>query len=120
MSVEFTLAAPLLVLLLMAAIQVAMWAHATHIAQAAANTGVQVARAYNSTAQAGDEQAEAMVARLAGTILTDTDIQTRLSATQASVTITGRAITVVPGLRLPVQAAVTAPRELIGTAQVAP
>jgi Flp pilus assembly protein TadG len=112
-SVELTVAAPLLLLLLMLIVQFAMWAHATHIAQAAANAGVQTARAYGSTADVGKTDASSVLSRLAGTILTHTRVDAERAATTATVTVTGDAVAVVPGLHLPVAVTVTAPRELV-------
>jgi len=111
--VELTLAAPLLGLLLMLVVQFALWAHATHIAQAAANTGVQSARAYHSTAEAGRADATAVLDRLAGTVLTGTHVSAVRGATTATVSVTGQVVAVVPGLHLPVHVSVTAPRELV-------
>ena len=113
-SVELVLATPLLGLLLMLVVQFALWAHAEHIAQAAANSGVQTARAYRSTAEAGRQEAVKTLDALAGSVLTDTAVTSGRDATTATVTVSGQAIDVLPGLRLPVQARVTAPLELVG------
>jgi Flp pilus assembly protein TadG len=112
-SVELVVAAPLMLLLIMMVVQFAMWAHATHIAQAAANSGVQTARAYHSSADAGRAQASSVLDQLAGTVLTGTRVDARRDATTATVTVTGDAAAVLPGLHLPVHVSVTAPRERI-------
>jgi Flp pilus assembly protein TadG len=112
-SVELVVATPLMLLLIMMVGQFAMWAHATHIAQAAANSGVQSARAYTSTADAGRTQATSVLDQLAGTVLTDAHVEARRDATTATVTVTGDAVAVLPGLNLPVHVSVTAPRELV-------
>jgi TadE-like protein len=113
MSVELVVATPLLGLLLMLVVQFALWAHATHIAQAAANAGVQSARAYASTTDAGRTEATITLDHLAGTVLADPHVDAERTATTATVTVTGRVLAVVPGLHLPVRASVTAPRELV-------
>ena len=112
-SVELVVATPLLGLLLMLVVQFALWAHATHIAQAAANAGVQTARAYTSSADAGRTEATTTLDHLAGTVLSDPGVDVERTATTATVTVTGQAIAVVPGLHLPVRVTVTAPRELV-------
>jgi Flp pilus assembly protein TadG len=114
-SVELVVAAPLILLLIMMVVQFAMWAHATHVAQAAANSGVQTARAYHSSADDGRTQAISVLDQLAGTVLTGARVDARRdSATAtATVTVTGDAVAVLPGLRLPVHVSVTAPRELV-------
>ena len=52
-SAELVIATPLLLLMLLAIVQFALWSHATHIAQAAASQGLAVARSQNGTAAAG-------------------------------------------------------------------
>ena len=115
-SVEVALATPLLGLLLLSVVQFAMWAHAVHLAQAAANGGVQAARAYRATTADGRRATTALVQQLAGSTLTDPDVSCERGATAATVTVSGHAIAVIPGLHLPVRARVTAPLELAGTA----
>lgn len=112
-SIELVVAAPLMLLLVMLVAQFALWAHATHIAQAAANSGVQAARAYTSTAEVGRARATSILDQLAGTVLTGARVEARRDNATATVTVTGDAVAVVPGLHLPVRASVTAPRERI-------
>lgn len=112
-SVELVLATPLLLLLLMAAVQFAIWQHASHMARAAANDGVQTARAYGSSAAAGSADASAVLVSLSGGVLEDPQVSASRDTTTASVTVTGRAASVIPGLSLPVAVTVTAPVERI-------
>ena len=112
-TVETAIAAPLAVFLLLLVVQYAMWAHATHIAQAAANTGVQAARVHQGSQQAGRTDTQAVLDQIAGNVLTGTSVTVDITATDATVTVTGHAMAVIPGLAVPVHASVTAPRELI-------
>src|SRR4051794_21902947 len=48
-TVELVIATPLLLLMLLAIVQFALWSHATHIAQAAASQGLAAARVQNGT-----------------------------------------------------------------------
>lgn len=112
-SVELVLATPLLGLLLMAGVQFAVWQHASHMAQAAANEGVQIARAYGSSAAAGRSDTEALLADLSGGALSGTSVSASRSATTATITVTGHAEAVIPGLSLPIKVTVTAPVERI-------
>ena len=112
-SVELALATPLLGLLLLLIVQFAMWAHATHIAQAAANQGVQSARAYGSTPAAGSADANAILDQMAGSILVDQTVTAERTTTTATVTVTGSAAAVLPGLTFPIRVSVTAPRETV-------
>lgn len=112
-SVELVLATPMLLLLIMAGVQFALWAHARHVAQAAANEGVQSARAYHSSAAAGKADTEALLRDLSGGSLTGTAVTASRSATTATVTITGHASSVIPGLTFPIRVTVTAPVERV-------
>ncbi|MFI9641417.1 TadE family protein [Micromonospora sp. NPDC051925] len=112
-SVELVLATPLLGLLLMVAVQFALWQHASHMAQAAANEGVQTARAYGSNAAAGKTDTEALLRDLSGGALSGTSVTVSRSTTSATITITGRAPSVIPGLTFPVNVTVTAPVERV-------
>ncbi|MDT4993074.1 MAG: hypothetical protein QOH97_2966 [Actinoplanes sp.] len=112
-SVELVLATPLLGLLLMASVQFALWEHASHMAQAAANEGVQTARAYGSTADAGKTETQALLHDLSGGALSATSVTATRTAASATITITGRAEPVIPGLAFPVKVTVTAPVERV-------
>jgi hypothetical protein len=112
-TVELVVATPLMLLLLMLVVQFALWAHAGHIAQAAANSGVQAARAYRSAPDAGSAEARTVLEHSAGSILTGVQVTANRDAQTATVTVTGQALAVVPGLHLAVRASVTAPRELV-------
>jgi hypothetical protein len=90
-----------------------MWAHATHIAQAAANTGVQAARVYGGSTSAGQQDTQAVLDQMAGHILTGTTVAVEVTGTRATVTVTGTAMAVLPGIAVPVHATVTAPREVV-------
>jgi Tfp pilus assembly protein PilV len=103
----------LLALLLLVVVQFGVWAHAQHIAQAAANEALQVARAYRSSAAAGDAQARELLDQSGGSILTDRAVTVTRTATTVTVTITGRAATVVPGVRASVRVSVTGPVERV-------
>lgn len=112
-TVEVTLAMPLLGLLLLLIVQFACWAHATHVAQAAANQGVQTARAYGSSADAGVADTTAILDQIAGSILVARSVTANNTATTSTVTVTGNTAAVVPGLSLPITVSVTAPREKV-------
>jgi Flp pilus assembly protein TadG len=110
-SVELVIATPLLLLMLLAIIQFALWSHATHIAQAAASQGLAAARAQDGTAAAGSASAQQMLDQLDSGPLTGASVDTERSATAASVRISGTATSVVPFLHLPVHAETLGPVE---------
>ena len=99
--------------LLMAAVQFAIWQHAAHMARAAANEGLQTARAYGSNAAAGRADTSTILASLSGNVLKDPQVSASRNTTTASVTVTGRAASIIPGLSLPVTITVTAPVERV-------
>jgi hypothetical protein len=111
--VELVLATPLLGLLLMASVQFALWEHASHMAQAAANEGVQTARAYGSSAAAGKIETQALLHDLSGGALVATTVTASRTATNATITIAGHAEPVIPGLAFPIKVIVTAPVERV-------
>lgn len=111
-SAEFAIAAVLFGVLLMLGVQFALWAHATHMAQAAANSGVQTTRVLGGSAQAGNADAATMLAQLSGNVLHDPQIAVTRTSTTATVRITGKATSILPLLpNLPVSVTVTAPCE---------
>jgi Flp pilus assembly protein TadG len=112
-TVEFAIAAPLVLFLLILIVQFALWAHATHIAQAAANAGVQATRVHGGTIAAGQAQTQAVLDQMSGSTLTDPTVTVTRTPTEATVVVDGAATAVLPGLLLPVHASVTAPREIV-------
>jgi Flp pilus assembly protein TadG len=110
-SVELVIATPLLLLMLLAIIQFALWSHATHIAQAAASQGLAAARAQDGTAAEGSASAQQMLDQLDSGPLTDARVNADRSATVASVQISGTATSVVPFLHLRVHAEAVGPVE---------
>lgn len=112
-TVELMLAVVLFGLLLMAAVQFALWQHASHMARASANQGLQTARAYGSSATAGQADTTQLLNSLGGNVLHDTTVTVTRSQTTATVTVRGHATGVFPGLSVPVVVTVTAPVERV-------
>ncbi|MCC8245031.1 TadE/TadG family type IV pilus assembly protein [Saccharothrix luteola] len=110
-SAELVIATPLLLLMLLAIVQFALWSHATHIAQAAASQGLAAARAQNGTSMAGTTSAQQILDQLAAGPLRDAAVSTDRGAASASVRISGTATSVVPFLSLPVHAEAVGPVE---------
>lgn len=110
-SAELVIATPLLLLMLLAIVQFALWSHATHIAQAAASQGLAVTRAQDGTAAAGSASAQQMLDQLARGPLTGASVSADRTATSASIRISGTATSVIPFLHLPVHAEAAGPVE---------
>jgi hypothetical protein len=110
-SAELVIATPLLLLMLLAIVQFALWSHATHIAQAAASHGLAAARAQNGTAAAGSASAQQILDQLARGPLTGASVGADRTTNSASIRISGTATSVVPFLSLPVHAEASGPVE---------
>jgi Flp pilus assembly protein TadG len=110
-SVEFVLATPLLLMMLLAIVQFALWSHATHIAQAAASQGLAAARAHGATPAAGTTAAQQVLDQLGQGPLTDTNVTSDRTADSASVAVNGVASSVIPFLRSPIHAQALGPLE---------
>lgn len=110
-AAELVIATPLLLLMMLAIVQFALWSHATHIAQAAASQGLAAARVQHGTAAAGTASAQRLLDQLAQGPLTDASVSADRTATAASVRVSGTATSVVPFLTLPVRAEAAGPVE---------
>lgn len=110
-SAELVIVMPLVLLVLLAIVQFALWSHATHIAQAAAAQGLAATRTQNGTETAGADSAQGLLDELAKGPLRESSAVCERTATSASVRITGTAAQIVPFLRLPVHAEAAGPVE---------
>jgi hypothetical protein len=103
-SAELVVATPLLLLLLLVAVQAGVWWHATHIAESVAAHALAAARVQDGSTAAGQASAERVLAQLADRLLTDTDVAVERTPETARVEVTGNAMPVIPGIALPVRA----------------
>ncbi|WP_246127718.1 TadE/TadG family type IV pilus assembly protein [Amycolatopsis rhizosphaerae] len=110
-SAELVIATPVLLMMVLAIVQFALWSHVTHVAQAAASEGLSAARAQGGSAVAGESRAHALLDELAHGPLTGASVSAARTATTASVRISGTAASVIPFLRLPVHAEAAGPVE---------
>ncbi|WP_018640271.1 TadE/TadG family type IV pilus assembly protein [Parafrankia elaeagni] len=101
-SVELVIATPLLMTMLLLVVQYALWAHASHIAATAARRGADAARAYGAPPTAGPDSAQITLDQLGDRVLTGTHIQLDAHPDTVTLTITGSAISLLPGFSLPV------------------
>ena len=110
-ATELVVATPLLMLMLLAIVQFALWSHATHIAQAAAAEGLATTRQNGATAADGEAAARDVLDELARGPLETSSITVRRDSAAAFVQVRGTASPVVPFLVLPVHAEATGPVE---------
>lgn len=110
-SAELVIATPLLLLMVMAIVQFALWSHATHIAQAAAAQGLAAARVQDATAPQGDAAARHLLDQLGRGPLTNTRIDATRSGDAVFIRVSGDTSAVIPFLHLPVHAEAAGPVE---------
>jgi Flp pilus assembly protein TadG len=99
--VELAVVMPAILLLLFGSIQVAAWFLARSTAMHAAQSGVNAQRVHQAPAGAGVERATAFLTA-AGDWLADPQSSCADTATEVTCTVTGKAISVVPGVHLTV------------------
>ncbi len=111
MAAQVVIAMVVLVFVVLAIVQFALAAYANHIAQGAADQALDSARVLNGTDADGQSEAQAVLRQLATGPLTNPTVQVTRGATTVTVTITGTAEHVVPGLTLHVHAEASGPIE---------
>jgi Flp pilus assembly protein TadG len=102
---EFVVCIPVFFLAVLLTVQFALWAHASHLARAAAEQGASTAAAYGSTPAAGTNAAYQFIATTGPNTLTTPRVTTTTGMGETvQVTITGRAQVIIPWLSLQVSA----------------
>lgn len=112
-SAEIVVAVPALMLLILVIVQFAIWAHATHVAQATAEEALAAARVQGGTAAAGQQRAHQVLSQIGSPVLLAPRVTvTRTAGTETvQITATAEEVIPVPGLKLPVRITVTGPVE---------
>lgn len=111
-SVQMVLLLPALFAVMFLALQAALYSYATTVAGAAAQDGARAASAYDNRSISGAGRAAAVAALTQSHgALESWAVVTQDGTDGASVTITGTALSVLPGLRFPVERTATFPWE---------
>lgn len=110
-SIEIIFILPVLFGLIFAGVQVALIHHARSIALSAAAQGARAAGAESGTALAGEAAAHAYLEAVGGDALTATTAHGDRDAVEATVTVTGTALSVIPGWDPHVEQSSTVPVE---------
>jgi hypothetical protein len=110
-SAELVVATPLLLLLILAIVQFALFEHATHVAQAVANEGLAASRVVGGSESSGNQAADALLNQLGSSVLVGGSVTTARGAETTNVTVTGAAEVLLPFLHLPVRVVASAPTE---------
>lgn len=105
------MATPALLTLIMLLVQTGLWFHAQHVAQAAAQEGVRAARVEGGSEAAGEARTNDFLDDMGRTIIEGRSLTVHRDDDIARVTVTGKAVNVVPGLSFPIREVAEAPVE---------
>lgn len=98
-SLEIAILAPALLLVVFTIVQTGLWFYARNLALAAAQEGATAGAAYHAPTGAGTARARAFLTEQATDTLTDTTVTAAgSSATSIRVQVTGRSLSVLPGV----------------------
>lgn len=95
-SLEMAVLAPVVLLLLFVALQVCLLSYARSTAASAAAQGANAERAYGAAAGSGQTAANDRITRANG--LTNPQVTITRTATDVTVTVTGQAFSLIPGM----------------------
>jgi hypothetical protein len=109
--VEAVITLPTVIILTMLVVQFAMLWHGRHIAHAAAEEGLRVGRGYQSTAAAGQSQADKYLQELAPRMLSRTQVAASRDAATMTVRVRAHVLSVVPFGSFDVDETASAPVE---------
>jgi hypothetical protein len=100
---------PVLMLLLMVSVQVCLWMHAVQVTQVAASEGDRAARAFGGGPAAGVTTAQAVLRGHGSDVNSATVSVSVLPGDSEWLQVSGRAVSIVPGLGFRVSASATGP-----------
>ena len=109
-SVESVILMPLFLMAVFAILQASLWVHASAVAQAAAEDGVRAGSAFDGTAESGQQMAMSILTQRA--VGEQWVVSVEDDGRSLTVTVTGNATSVIPGLVVPVEESATMPWEL--------
>lgn len=110
-STELVIATPLLLFLIMAIVQFALWQHANHVARTVAQQSVAAARIDGASASTGQDEAHSVLAQIGTKDLRNAQVTTTRDNDTTTVVVTGESSSVLPFFHLPVRAVATGPTE---------
>lgn len=102
---------PAVLALILLGVQAGLLAHARDVARSAATEGLRSARLYGSTAAAGEARARTFLDETARGLITDTTVRAERGPSSARVQVSGRALSLLPGVNPTVRAEATGPVE---------
>ena len=111
-TVEFVIASAAMVLLLLMVVQVGVWYHTRAVAQTAARHGLDHVRTVNGSTAEGIDVASEFLDQSGGG-LENRNVNATRTAAVSSVTVSGRVVSILPGVSFTVSVTVDAPTERI-------
>ena len=111
-TVEFVIASAAMVLLLLMVVQVGVWYHTRAVAQTAARHGLDHVRTFNGSPSEGIDVASEFLDQSGGG-LENRNVDATRTAAVSSVTVSGRVVSILPGVSFTVSVTVDAPTERI-------
>jgi hypothetical protein len=109
-TLEAVLLFGVVIFTIMMVIQVALFAHASGLADAAAREGTRALR-LSGAPKAGEEQAASFLRQHGAQVVLDPAVGAETRGGVGSVEVTGHAVTLIPGLSLPVRGFSSGPVE---------
>ena len=98
-SLEIAILGPALLLLIFGVVQAGLWFYARNLALAAAQEGVDAARAYHASGDAGVTRAQSFLERAAGDSVQGATVSASGSTpTTVRIEVRGRSLSVIPGM----------------------
>jgi hypothetical protein len=101
-TIEAILVVPVLMLLVTVLIQCALWAHAEQVVHAAASEGDRVARDYDGGSVAGETRAYSILEGPGSDVSSANVVVNVDPGDMMRVTVTGIALSILPGMKIPV------------------
>jgi Flp pilus assembly protein TadG len=109
--VETVLVAPALLLTLMLIVQFGLYFHAANVAENAAQEGAAAGRQFDGSQAGAEERARRFLAGLGPRMFSNRKVTATRTPENATVTVTGAVISLVPGLDLTVEESASGPVE---------
>lgn len=108
---ELTITMPALLIAVLTVLQIGLWFHTRHVAQAAAQDGVRLARAYDGSDVAARDRVLSQLDSLAPTLLRDRQVEVTRTSEVASATVRGHATSILGIFALPIHETAQGPVE---------
>lgn len=108
-TIEAIMVVPVMMLLITALIQCALWAHAEQVVHLAASEGDQVARDFGGGPMAGEARAYSILQGPGSDVTSSNAVVTVDPGDMARVTVTGIALSILPGMTISVSSVAIGP-----------